>query len=146
MAYYKFKDKVGLVDAADSQQPGRPKKKSRRGNPCGLIIDARVEGSKGEYPTNDEAAFVIRFLVQGLDTATVAQLFSSEYSVDLEAATAEVNTVIARLQSENLLDPVPSRPPKHNHGANIADRQTSTGIEINASINPWGDIWFWGPF
>ena len=89
---YQLKDKCLFVDAT-SRQNGLRKPQA---NPHPHILDQR--GNQARFLNlNDEAGFVARFIVQGVDTDLIPEILRSEYGNRVQDPQAMVQAVVGFL-------------------------------------------------
>ncbi len=102
MPRYTLKKGCCFVDLITEE--GR-KEQSNSGTPCPFIIDKRGTADQfKEYPLNDGAAFILRFLLVGLDSDLLSQALMSAYMVSPAEAEMEIHNLIDSLLTLNLLE------------------------------------------
>ncbi len=105
--FFKFvnEEKMGFINA-EIKHPTRPrpKKKSNSGNDCPLIYDKRgSDPEKKEYKLTETGGFILTLVMQEVARDLIAQIYSSEYGVNLPTAQARVNKFIEDLITAGIL-------------------------------------------
>lgn len=108
MAFYKFYHKrLTLIDAFDESRE-RIGPKDDQGNPIGPVIIDKKGGKEDVdkyefFPISENAAFVLAYLLDGVDDDLVKRIYASRYGVDPSKASADVDTIITNLKGKNLI-------------------------------------------
>jgi hypothetical protein len=126
MARYMLQHMCFFVDAWDYDRGSRPPQA-----PTAQVVDKR--GSSPTYmELSDDAAFIARFLVQGVDTGLIAQILVSD-GMDPDQAPTDIDAVYKAIK--HTLRPYE---PKSHHPPNVSAPKPHKSYDLPFDVNPLG--------
>jgi hypothetical protein len=133
--------RIGFLDAEDRTNHYK-KAKSNSGSDCPIIYDKKEKPEDApqyeEHQLTQTGAFILGFVLQKVEKNLIAQIYSSEYGLNLSDATKKVEDFIKDLINRDILK-VSTKRPTAGDDPRILQTTNFTGIydvDFGVGTNP----------